>query len=178
MFGREDEIALLTQAASILKQGAGQSIRLSGPAGIGKSTLIRHMLAGQQQDEVTIVRAACQTSESEFAYYAFRPILRTLLGLASDAQITDDSLWTNITEAVVKPDPTWRLRLPLLGDILGVALPDSEQTRSLSAELRRQILTDFIIDIITMLSLNNPNSASEKYAPPRPAMAAPMMTAL
>ncbi len=53
-------------------------------------------------------------------------------------------------DAVKAANPAWLLRLPLLGDLLGIAIPDNPTTAAFDARLRQDSLFALIIDLLRM----------------------------
>lgn len=64
--GREQELARLARAAAEAAAGTPRLARIEGPAGIGKTALLRRFLA--DRSEWTMLRAVCDPAESTLAY--------------------------------------------------------------------------------------------------------------
>lgn len=78
--GRAKECALLEGLVDASRQGESRSLVLRGEAGIGKTALLEHLIAGAS--DVTVVRAVGVESEMELAYASLHqlctPLLRSL----------------------------------------------------------------------------------------------------
>jgi predicted ATPase len=64
--GREPELALLARAADEARAGTPRLVRVEGPAGIGKTALLRRFLA--TRSDWTVLRAVCDPAETTLAY--------------------------------------------------------------------------------------------------------------
>lgn len=135
LIGREAELAVLMNAVSSLREGRGAVAQIVGEPGLGKSRLIEELR--HQASDVTLLTATCETYESSTPYYAFRTLVRGLLGLGPeprdrDAASTIDTLRGAAPELVV-----WA---PLVGMIADVTIAESPETASLEERFRRDRL--------------------------------------
>jgi class 3 adenylate cyclase/tetratricopeptide (TPR) repeat protein len=113
LVGRERELAALRAA---FEQGG--LVEVSGPSGIGKSRLVRELLAG-----TPALTAECAEYEASTPYFAVRTLLRELLGIvAADAHRTEERLRAEAERRDLLP---W---LPLLGILLGLDLPSTPES--------------------------------------------------
>lgn len=76
--GRERECALLTALVAAVQRGEGRSLVLRGEAGIGKTALLRHLIASAPK--ATVLRASGVESEMELAFAGLHQLCRPLLG--------------------------------------------------------------------------------------------------
>ncbi|MFF6981401.1 AAA family ATPase [Streptomyces sp. NPDC008343] len=66
--GRTAELERMNQCLRQAWSGKASSVLVQGPAGIGKTALLRHWLAGLAPDNHPVLRAACDTAEEDLAY--------------------------------------------------------------------------------------------------------------
>ncbi|MFG2769818.1 helix-turn-helix transcriptional regulator [Streptomyces sp. NPDC048350] len=66
--GRASELESMTQCLREAQSGKASSVLVQGPAGIGKTALVRHWLAGVASENQAVLRAACDVSEQDLAY--------------------------------------------------------------------------------------------------------------
>jgi tetratricopeptide (TPR) repeat protein len=65
LFGRDRELALLEQAqAQVTREGRAVVVRLTGPAGRGKSALLDRFLQSLRESEAVLLRGRCHPRES------------------------------------------------------------------------------------------------------------------
>jgi len=140
LVGREAELAALTAALNAARMRQLQVVELVGESGIGKSRLVRELLAAAVGFQQLVVR--CERYESAHPYFAFRSILRTLAGIRPDqppeeagAQL---AAWVGPTMPDLAP---W---LPLLAVPFDAAVPSTPEVDALDPTLRRDRLHDVV----------------------------------
>lgn len=84
--GRNAELAFLNASAQALEGGAGQAVMLSGPAGIGKSRLIREFLSTLDTSQTAMITLNCLPRLSNTA---LAPIGDLVSKLAPPADLND-----------------------------------------------------------------------------------------
>lgn len=77
---RERELGLLDRATAAALEGDGAFLVLEGPAGIGKSALLRTLAARPALDGATVLRARAGELEQEFAFGVVRQLFEATLG--------------------------------------------------------------------------------------------------
>ena len=133
LIGRDHEIASLTSAAHLALSGAGRAVAIVGEAGSGKSRLVDELLQRlheQAAPAFTLISADCQSYEQRTPYAATRGLLRRLLGLESSASAAQILAHTR------QMAPELARFAPLIGDLLGIALPETALTETLSPQQR------------------------------------------
>ncbi|MEU0897154.1 helix-turn-helix transcriptional regulator [Streptomyces massasporeus] len=66
--GRAGELERMNQCLRQAWSGKASSVLVQGPAGIGKTALVRHWLARLAPENHPVLRAACDTAEEDLAY--------------------------------------------------------------------------------------------------------------
>jgi class 3 adenylate cyclase/tetratricopeptide (TPR) repeat protein len=154
LVGREAELALLDQCLTALTQGTGQTLRIVGGAGVGKSRLTAELVQRAMQRGVRTLTGSGQSVGQGTPYLAWRELIRNLFGLQAAwpalqqvMQIQNMLQWIN---------PEWAPRVPLLGDLLGLEIPDTPLTAGLAAELRQQSLFALLGDLLGRMAMQQP----------------------
>jgi predicted ATPase/class 3 adenylate cyclase len=162
LVGRDTDLKQMRAAAKAALAGQGQIIRLQGGAGIGKSHLAAAFGQAAQQMGFQPVVGACQSTTQGTPYFPWRQVLRTLLGLetataASSVQAVSEQVdhtsriqqeIDHIEAQLNALNPDWTLRLPLLGDLLGLPIADNNVTAAFDPRLRQEALFTLVVDML------------------------------
>ena len=154
LVGREAELARLNEALDALLAGTGQLLRIEGGAGVGKSRLTAELLQRAMLHGVRALFGSGQSVGQGTLYLAWREVMRSLFGL--------QSAWPAMQQAMQMQNmlqwinPEWTPRLPLLGDLLGLEIPDTPLTAGLNANLRQQSLFALLGDLLGRMALQQP----------------------
>ncbi|MFN8446772.1 MAG: tetratricopeptide repeat protein [Caldilineaceae bacterium] len=143
---REKELSQMQQTLEQVLTGPGRMLRIEGSAGVGKSHLVATFLKRTETKGVNTTAAICQSTERDTAYHATRQITRSLFGLHS--QMSESIMLDRIEEVVRNTNPTLLLRLPLLGEIIGIEIPDNPTTASLDPKLRQEALQSLAVELL------------------------------
>ncbi|MCX6046842.1 MAG: tetratricopeptide repeat protein [Chloroflexi bacterium] len=154
MVGRQTELALITQKMAQAAHGRGQIIGITGEAGLGKSRLVTEMLrlAGEQQ--FSVYGGESESYGINSAYLAWQPVWRSLFGL--DATWPVRRQMRALQNKLEEIDPTLVARLPLLGAVLNIELPDTTLTQSFDAKLRKTSLEALLVDCLRAAARKSP----------------------
>jgi adenylate cyclase len=133
MIGRQAELEqLLGYLAGQPRQG--QVIAINGEAGIGKSRLITEVAAAARRRGWLVYASECQSYLQNTPYSLWQPLLRQLMRIDEAAALTEQI--SSLERTLAGGDPHWLPRLPLLGPLLNLSIPDNELTRTFDAQLR------------------------------------------
>lgn len=154
LVGREMELAQMERLLDNVLARRGQIIGLQGVAGIGKS----HLAAAFSQRAIAngfqVVAGTCQRSTRETAYYPWQQLLRQVLGLTAapsaeqPAEVFAHEQAATLTQTLLQLNPAWEVRLPLLGDLLGLPIPDNPTTAAFDPRRRQETLFSLVIEIL------------------------------
>jgi adenylate cyclase len=154
LVGRQTELAQMESVLSEMVAGAGQVMRLVGAAGIGKSHLAATFLALAQERDIQVAIGGCQSTEQDIAYATARQIARQLLYLnETDEPQAQIAQVTTLLESL---NPDWPLRLPLLGELLGLPIPDNASTAAFEPQLRQEALIALAMEIVRARASRRP----------------------
>ncbi|MCO1580740.1 AAA family ATPase [Crossiella sp. SN42] len=82
LLDRDVELAALAQEFQTCASGASRQVVVEGPAGIGKTSLVREFLDRRRPDRPLVLRARCDELEREFAFGVVRQLLEPVLAEA------------------------------------------------------------------------------------------------
>ncbi|MCB0060613.1 MAG: AAA family ATPase, partial [Caldilineaceae bacterium] len=157
LIGRDQELATLQERARQLQQGEGSLLRIEGGAGIGKSHMVATFTQSLDQSvaPVRMVRGSGQSTAQDTAYFALRQVMQELLLSTQDAMPSAEQI-DQLMPTLTTRNPHWALRLPLLGDLLGVPIPDNATTATFDARLRQEALITLTVEIIQHYAQERP----------------------
>lgn len=136
----------LQQAQAKLEQawqGQGQLVGITGEAGLGKSRLAAEIINLAATRNFAIYGGACQSYGTATRYLVWRDIWRSFFKL--DPTRPPEEQTEYLESRLTAIDPQLLPRLPLLGAVLNLPLPDNEFTRTLDSELRRDLLQSLLL---------------------------------
>jgi class 3 adenylate cyclase len=146
LVGRTEELARLN---SLIDRQAGPKVRIAiivGEPGIGKSTLADAFIKHCGQLSVTVLEGFADDVEHNTPYFAFRRIIRRLLGV----ELLQGREAYERIEARLAQRPEQISFIPLLRDVLDIGLEGTSTTDELSSGVRsenlRRLLKDLVLD--------------------------------
>lgn len=162
LVGRDAELALLERILDGALAGQGSLTSLSGLTGIGKSHLIHEFRRRASANGFQVATALCQRISQSSAYLPWRQILSQILGMPS-ASLAGQSaeeiaaeqaehIWNTLTEV----NRDWAVRIPLLGDLFGISIPDNPTTANLDPRQRQEALLALVSEILSTWASSQP----------------------
>ncbi len=137
LVGREWELATLAAMLDRSMAGRGSVVAVVGPAGIGKTRLIREAVQLAKSRGVEVFSTFCESHATDVA---FRVVARLLRAVAQVGGLDDQAARARLRERFSDADPE---DLLLLDDLLGIADPEVELPK-IDADARRRRLTALI----------------------------------
>ncbi len=164
LVGREHELAQIEHVLDTALNGTGQIVRIEGGAGIGKSHLANECRRRAAKRNVQVFLGGCQSISQGIAYLPWRQIFRAFFALddeptGHEGHLNNDYINTQIAQIetmLTWMNPDWLLRLPLLGDLLDLPIPDNATTASFDARLRQEALFALMVDIVQAWAADTP----------------------
>lgn len=162
LVARTAELAVLNQVLETVVAGQGQILRIEGVAGIGKSHIAAALVESATTHGLHVAAGECQSTTEATAYAPWRQIYRALIGVFDEAHSTDDPATAQAQQlAAVETIITWTnrdwlVRLPLLGDLLGLAIADNATTAAFEPRLRQSALFDLVVEMVQTWSQAQP----------------------
>jgi class 3 adenylate cyclase/tetratricopeptide (TPR) repeat protein len=167
LIGRDAELDMLLTAAAAALRGQGRVLALIGEAGTGKTRLheelMRRLVLASAAGGPTALRVPpfeiflsdCQSYDQRTPYAALRPLFRDLLGISS-AALSSAAVEAQLSARVRRFAPARERFLPLLNDLLGIALNETNLTTALSPQQRHDRLQELVIDLVRGISRRAP----------------------
>lgn len=141
LVGRTWELASIAGMLEEAIDGAGCVVGLVGPAGIGKSRIVREITAQAAVRDVDVFTAYCESHTSDLPFHAAAALLTASLDIAE----MDKATARMRVRDRVAADPD---DLLLIDDLLGIGDPDIESP-VIDADARRRRLTG-LLDVALM----------------------------
>ncbi len=169
LVGRDDELEMLLAESAAALHGQGRVVALVGEAGIGKSRLseelIQNLIAARSlrgaSDSVPyfqVFSSDCQSYQQSMPYAAIRAPLRQVFSLGSGVGHVDveHTLLRRLKQRIATLAPDFQRFVPLLGDVLGFALPDTSLTEALSTEQRHDRVQEMLVALLVGAAQQEP----------------------
>ncbi len=158
---RQTQVEQMQHILDAVVQGRGQVVRLEGAAGIGKSSLVAQWM--QMAGNRHLLRASgfCSGDSIRQSYVPWRKIMRSLLEMpahiAGTISKSDQDLeQIRHLEKTLADIPGILQRLPLLGDLFDLYIPETLETLNLKPRQRQQQLTNLVIEIVRTRAVRRP----------------------
>ena len=154
MVGRAAELSLIEQKLDLALQGQGQIVGITAEAGMGKSRLMAEVIRMARGRGTIGYGGECQSYGTSTSYLVWRNIWRRFFQLDSDRSVAEqvESLERQLSEI----DPGLLPRLPLLGAVLNLQIPDNDLTSSFDAKLRKESLESLLVDCLRKRTHSTP----------------------
>jgi class 3 adenylate cyclase/predicted ATPase len=148
MVGRVRELGAIRDQIERAAHGRGQVVGIVAEAGLGKSRLLAEAIRAAHQRGFEGYGGACQSDGVNSAYLVWRPIWSAFFGV--DPALPAQHLVARLDRELELRAPARREALPLLGDVLGVALPENSFTGGLEPEYRKSTIEAVLLDCLSI----------------------------
>jgi TOMM system kinase/cyclase fusion protein len=149
LVGRDREIALLVDRWSQVVSGNGQSVLISGEAGIGKSRLTAELSRHVSQRPHMWLEARCTLETRNHVLYPILEVLEIALDLG---EIPPGARLDRIEAAMIDFGFRPAEVVPLIAGLLSVAMSDRYPTMELSPARRRELTLNVIVSLLLEVS--------------------------
>ena len=146
MVGRREELLALEAGLERAEEQSGMVIGIAAEAGMGKSRLVAEFVRRVRAHGLVVAFGECRSFGTTTSYGVWQEIWRTLFQL--DGEESEPEQQRQIEAKLADVEPGLVSRAPLLGSVLGIAIPDNELTRGLEAELRKTSLEALLADCL------------------------------
>ncbi|WP_420630802.1 tetratricopeptide repeat protein [Candidatus Leptofilum sp.] len=146
MVGRATEQALIQKKMLAAKARQGQVVAISGEAGIGKSRLVAQIIRLASEQQFLGFGAECQSYGTSTSYLVWQRIWQDFFGLTPDMPVEQQI--AEVAETLQQINPALLPRMPLLGAVLRLQIPDNELTQSFDAQLRKVSLESLLVECL------------------------------
>lgn len=154
MVGRKEEMAFINDALEQALSGQGQVLGISGEAGIGKSRLVADVIEMVNERGILGVGGECQSYGTNSSYLVWQSIWRAFFNI--DNSLPQSTQIDMLEQQLTLIDPDLVPRLPLLGAVLGLTIPDNDLTRTFDAKLRKDSLQSLLVACLREMSGQRP----------------------
>lgn len=144
LVGREEEVALLTEAIAAAATGSGEVIEITGDAGIGKTRLLDAVADDPRL--VVRVRAECQPYDALSPYASARTLLRRALGIPGKAAAAQAGRQLLATAQRLAPDVV--PMLPLAAVALGADVPATPEADAVAEQFRTERMHEAVCALL------------------------------
>ncbi|MCB9006927.1 MAG: tetratricopeptide repeat protein [Ardenticatenaceae bacterium] len=146
MVGRAAEQTQIQEKIAEVKAGEGQVVTISGEAGIGKSRLVAQIIRLAGEQEFLSLGGECQSYGTNTSYLVWQRIWQDFFALSPE--MTAEEQIEHIGTQLQGFNPALLPRLPLLGAVLRLAIPDNELTQTFDAQLRKVSLESLLVECL------------------------------
>jgi predicted ATPase/class 3 adenylate cyclase len=154
MVGREVELAAIEEKMALALRGRGQIVGISAEAGMGKSRLVAEVIRLANERELVGYGGEAESYGTNTSYMIWQNIWRAFFGLEADWSLEEQARAIEIQLTLF--DRALLPRLPLLGAVLNLQIPDNDLTRSLDAKVRKASLEALLVDCLRARAHEHP----------------------
>ncbi len=141
LIGREREVDVLRSAVTGAQRGLGAVIELVGETGSGKSRLLTE--ARELGRGMRVLHTTCEVVTRETPYFAWRDLLRQLLGAEGDD--SEERVRERLEAEIQSGNQDLMPWLPLIAIVVDVAVPATTEVDQLAAEARATKLREVVL---------------------------------
>ncbi|MDA0245507.1 MAG: tetratricopeptide repeat protein [Chloroflexi bacterium] len=162
LVGRQLELTAAMACLERTTQQKGQVLDVVGHPGQGKSHFAAEVVDRAIGRGLRVAIGYGQAITQQTSYAPWRHIFRALLGMPEEAgmgEMTRTALARQmafIQMQLTFLNPEWLVRLPLMGDLLGLPIPDTPATQPLTPQLRQESLFALALDMLNMWAEEQP----------------------
>ena len=154
LVGRRTELAMLEACRADASGGRGQVVGISAEAGMGKSRLLAEFVRATRRSGRLVAFGECEAFGTKTAYFVWREVWRRLFGLEGDQ--SEERQIAALEARLAAIDPGLVARTPLLDDVVGLTIPDTDLTRRFDAKLRKSSLEDLLATCLQAFAREEP----------------------
>ncbi len=154
MVGRASELRLIETKLALAQAERGQIVGITGEAGMGKTRLLVEVAKLAVARGFKIYTGEGQAFGTNTSYLAWRDVWQRFFRLDMRADLAEQI--RVLDQQLARYGQGLRARLPLLGGLLNVAIPDNELTRHFDAKLRKASLEALLIECLRRHAREHP----------------------
>lgn len=144
MVGRAMERAQLGALLDLARSGLGQVVEVVAEAGMGKSRLVAELVEMARGKGFQVLGGQAQSVGTNTSYLAWWSVWRAFFHLSREARFEVQA--ATVAAQLLEMNAALLPRLPLLGAVLNLSIPENDTTRSLEAKLRKASLESLLIE--------------------------------
>ena len=154
MVGREAELGVILEKARQTASGSGCVIGITADAGVGKSRLTAEVQSSLAQQKWLCYRGESSSYGINTSYHAWQGLWWQFFGLDTAWTLTRQLKTVEMQLAAI--DAGLVPRLPLLGAVLNLPIPDNDLTAGFDSKLRKSSLESLLVDCLRWRSRHTP----------------------
>ncbi|MGB1249739.1 MAG: tetratricopeptide repeat protein [Candidatus Promineifilaceae bacterium] len=154
MIGRQTELAQFATKVDKTLRGRGQIVGITGEAGMGKSRLTAETIKLAQTQGLYGLAGECQSHGTTTSYLVWHSVWRSFFGI--EARDSTARQIEQLKHALTQLNPAFLPRLPLLGKVLNLSIPDNDLTGSLDAKIRKSSLESLLASCLRLRAQTTP----------------------
>ncbi|MBX3065584.1 MAG: AAA family ATPase [Anaerolineae bacterium] len=155
LVGRSAELAQIRKLLAAVEDNHPRILRIEGTAGIGKTRLLEEAARVASVGGFSTAIGVCISTGRSVPYLPWREALASLLELQMDTS-SSSTIAAQLETLIRELDPQWMARLPLLGDVLQIDIPDTSLTANLEGRQRSQAVFTLVTDILVKMAQRQP----------------------
>lgn len=153
LFGRDSTLASARSQLEHLGE-KGRVLWIEGQPGIGKTRVAAAIGLEARRSGMLVLATSCQSLDQNVTWHVWKSLLRPLL--QTHGFLDDSGLVPSGLERLQQLLPLAIDRIPLLGELLDVTLPESPALAALDVRLRREALLVLVIELLETLTRLKP----------------------
>lgn len=154
LVGRQTELEQVWDGIGSVLRGRGKVIGITGEAGMGKSRLTDAAAKMALEQGFAGFSGQCQSYGTTASYLVWHNVWRAFFGI--DSTRRPDAQIQQLEAALSALDPALVERMPLLGVVLNLHIPDNDLTGSLDAQLRQELLGTLLVNCLHQRARTTP----------------------
>lgn len=151
LIGRDAEKEMVLQKIEEARSGKGQIVGFTADAGMGKSRLLAEIIQLASEEELPVFVGECQSFGANIPYLVWLATWHQFFAI--DHTLPLQSLTEELTAKLSTLAPDRISALPLLAEMLGIAIPDNALTASLEPQSRRTALETLLLECLKSRAL-------------------------
>jgi class 3 adenylate cyclase/tetratricopeptide (TPR) repeat protein len=143
MIGRQAQLQQVREWLQRARDGRGQVAGISAEAGMGKSRLMAEIAKEAAAQGCVYYTGECESYGTNISYLVWHAIWQDFFGI--DPESSPDTQRARLETELAAIDPALARRMPLLGPVLNLPIPDNDLTQSLDAQLRVELQQSMLL---------------------------------
>jgi len=146
MVGREPEMAIITAGIRSALEGRGHVVGITAEAGMGKSRLVAEAVRAARGMRLSVYSGEAKSYGMHASYLVWSGIWRSILGVDADRSVTDQI--ADLESSIDELEPALLERVPLLGPLLNLTIPDNKLTQQFDPQFRKIWLERMLAELL------------------------------
>ncbi len=154
MVGREQELEILRAKIDLALDGHGQVVGITAEAGMGKSRLVAEAVRAARTRGMELRSGECKSYGMHASYLVWSTVWRQILRIG--AELPEEEQIEALRAKIADWSPDLVERIPLLGPLLNITIPDTELTQQFDPQSRKVLLERVLLELLTTVARKRP----------------------